>query len=68
MSDGAISEVRLLPVDLHFDDAAPIRGRPYLADPTLGARIIQDARTASGQFGARIDFNEAEGFGTLRID
>ena len=68
ISDGSISEVRLLPVDLHFDAAAPVRGRPYLADPKLGARIIQDARTASGQFGTRIDFNEAEGFGTLGVD
>lgn len=68
ISDGSISEIRLLPVDLHFEAAAPVRGRPYLADSKLGAHIIRDARMASGQFGTRIDFNEAEGFATLGVD
>ena len=68
VSNGAISQVRLLPVDLNFDAASPIRGRPYLADPALGARILQDTSEASAEFRIRIEFNEADGFGTLVVD
>ena len=65
---GSISEARLLPVDLQFDAAASVRGRPYLADSQLGASIVKEVRAASEQFGTRIEFSESEGFARLGLD
>lgn len=37
---GRLSRIDLLPIDLQFDAEAENRGRPQLADPSLGRRII----------------------------
>jgi poly-gamma-glutamate capsule biosynthesis protein CapA/YwtB (metallophosphatase superfamily) len=60
-------EVRLLPVDLGF--ALPVleRGRPGIADPGLGRKIIGDAAKRSKRFGTAIQYRESENTGRIRF-
>ena len=66
--EGALSEARLLPVDLNYDARPPVRGRPHLADPALGARIVEKMRAASEPFGTRLDFDGSRGVGLVALD
>ena len=59
------SEVRLIPVDLGFGQPIPIRGRPRIADPDLGRKIIADVTERSKPFGTTIKYLDSENVGLM---
>jgi poly-gamma-glutamate capsule biosynthesis protein CapA/YwtB (metallophosphatase superfamily) len=62
---GRLQEILLYPVTLGHGLSRPQRGRPMLADPELGRKIIGDLQRLSEPFGTRIDF--ADGVGRIRV-
>jgi poly-gamma-glutamate capsule biosynthesis protein CapA/YwtB (metallophosphatase superfamily) len=62
---GRLHEILLYPVTLGHGLPRPQRGRPMLADPELGRKIIGDLQRMSEPFGTRIDF--VDGVGRVRI-
>lgn len=61
---GEFKELRLHPLDLGFGKARSVRGRPVLADPALGRKIIEGVAAMSEGFGARVVWDEA-GYGVV---
>lgn len=62
---GKLAEVLLYPVTLGHGLQRPQRGRPMLAGPELGRKIIGDLQRMSEPFGTRIEF--VNGVGRIRI-
>lgn len=52
--DGELEEVRLYPVTLGHGLSRPVRGRPMLAGPELGARILDEVRRLSAPYGTEV--------------
>lgn len=67
IAEGGISRIRLIPVDLCFDAAAEQRGRPQIASPELGRRIIESVAALSKGFGTRIRYDEAANCGEVEL-
>ncbi len=61
---GELAEVRLYPVTLGHGLDRPVRGRPLLAGPEQGERIISGLRELSDPYGARIVWED--GVGVIR--
>jgi poly-gamma-glutamate synthesis protein (capsule biosynthesis protein) len=60
---GRASVIRLHPVVMQ--DAAPVSGIPYPADPERGLRILQRVQALSAPFGTKISIED--GIGVIRI-
>ncbi len=55
-------EVALHPISLGFKKPITERGRPLLADPVLGAKILADLTRLSGPFGTRLQIRNGVGY------
>jgi poly-gamma-glutamate synthesis protein (capsule biosynthesis protein) len=58
---GALIDLRLHPISLQFGKGRLVRGRPLLADATLGQKIIADLSERSKAFGTTIAFEKGVG-------
>lgn len=67
LAQGAVTRLRLIPLDLQFHAASEDRGRPRLAAPALGRDIIARAVKASKPFGTRILWREESGCGEVAL-
>ena len=65
--DGRLSRVRLLPIDLNFKATDGSRGRPKLASPEAGKRIIRLVKKRSSQFQTLIRYDPVENIGEVVI-
>lgn len=63
---GKLKEIRLLPVTLGFGESRARRGRPMLAGPELGRKIIDRLARLSEPFGTRIRYEN--GIGIIRLE
>lgn len=59
-SNGGLSRIRLLPVDLNFNSKDGSRGRPQLASPEVGKRILQVVERRSKRFNTLIRYDLTE--------
>lgn len=59
--DGELKEVRLHPITLGHGLPRAVRGRPMLADPDLGARILAEMAELSAGFGASLTVENGVG-------
>jgi poly-gamma-glutamate capsule biosynthesis protein CapA/YwtB (metallophosphatase superfamily) len=59
--------LELHPITLGFGLPASQRGRPLLADPELGRKIIHDLVERSQPFGTVVEWREREGIGVVRL-
>jgi poly-gamma-glutamate capsule biosynthesis protein CapA/YwtB (metallophosphatase superfamily) len=62
-----VTGIRLIPVDLGYDEDIPIRGRPRIADPKLGQQILSDVGERSRPYGTAIEYRSSENIGVVRI-
>jgi len=60
-----LREIKLIPVSLGFGQPRWVRGRPLLAEPILGQKIISDLKRLSEPFGVDIKYNEKENVGLI---
>jgi len=60
-----LTELKLYPISLGFGQPRSQRGRPVLAGPELGRKIIDDLRKFSAPFGTTIDFRDGTGIVTV---
>jgi len=61
----ALAELTLYPLTLGFGQPKPERGRPMLAEPALGQKIIDDVIRLSKPFGTTVVFET--GVGKVRV-
>jgi poly-gamma-glutamate capsule biosynthesis protein CapA/YwtB (metallophosphatase superfamily) len=64
--DGRLAELALHPISLGFGGARHVRGRPMLAPPELGTKILNDVTTLSAPFGTRISVRDGVGYVQLQ--
>ena len=64
-ADGGLSRIRLLPVDLNFESKDGSRGRPQLASPEVGKRIVERAAARSTGLKTRIRYDPDENIGEV---
>jgi poly-gamma-glutamate synthesis protein (capsule biosynthesis protein) len=60
--DGRLVELALHPISLGFGAARQVRGRPMLASPDLGTKILGDLTKLSAPFGTRISVRDGVGY------
>ena len=65
VSAGKVERIRLHPVDLQFDAEGEGRGRPRVADASLGRQIIETIAKKSKRFGTEIRYDAARNFGEI---
>lgn len=65
--DGALQEVRLYPITLGYGKPRPQRGRPLLASPADGRRIIERLANLSAPFGTEVRYLPAENVGVITV-
>lgn len=58
---GRLASVMLYPVTLGYDEPRSHRGRPRLASPQDGQRIIEELAAMSQKFGTRIEYRNGVG-------
>jgi poly-gamma-glutamate capsule biosynthesis protein CapA/YwtB (metallophosphatase superfamily) len=63
---GRLAGIVLHPVTLGYGEARPRRGRPRLADPIQGRRIIAHLADLSRPYGTKIDYDETRNVGVVR--
>ena len=63
----ALSRIRLLPIDLNFGAKDGSRGRPQLASPEAGKRIIEVVERRSRRFRTRIHYDPVENLGEVAL-
>jgi poly-gamma-glutamate capsule biosynthesis protein CapA/YwtB (metallophosphatase superfamily) len=64
--DDHVSRISLVPIDLQFD-AAEERGRPRIATPELGRRIVEEVATLSRPPGVGIVYDPATNRGNVDV-
>ena len=62
---GKLTELKLHPISLGFGQPRSQRGRPILAAPELGKKIIDDLRKFSATWGTKIEYRDGVGVVTL---
>jgi poly-gamma-glutamate synthesis protein (capsule biosynthesis protein) len=67
IAEGRVAAIRLLPLDLQFDAPGPQRGRPRIARPELGKRIIESVAALSQFNGTLIRYDPATNRGLVQI-
>jgi poly-gamma-glutamate synthesis protein (capsule biosynthesis protein) len=60
--------IRLLPVDLQFDESGDRRGRPRIAAPEMGRRIIESVAALSRRYATSIRYDAKGNCGLVTID
>lgn len=60
-------DVRLIPVDLGYGKPLPVYGRPKLADPQMGRKIIGGMNDKSKPFNTSIRYNDSDNTGVISI-
>ena len=60
-----LQQVELYPITLGFGQSAAFRGRPMLADDSLGRKIIGDLQRPSEPFHTKIDYRDRVGIITV---
>lgn len=60
-----LHEIKLYPISLGFGSPATVRGRPLLANPELGEKIIKDLQLLSKAFGTDIEYKD--GIGLVKL-
>jgi poly-gamma-glutamate synthesis protein (capsule biosynthesis protein) len=63
-----VRQIRLLPVDLQFGGGDDQRGRPQLATPQMGKRIVEAVAKLSEPYGTKIRYDEAKNCGVIEIN
>jgi poly-gamma-glutamate capsule biosynthesis protein CapA/YwtB (metallophosphatase superfamily) len=63
---GRLAELALHPISLGFGGPRHVRGRPMLAAPELGAKILGDLTKLSAPFGTRITTRDGVGYVELQ--
>lgn len=64
-SDRRLKEITLQPLSLGFRQPRTVRGRPRLADPSLGREIIERLAALSSPFGTEIRYRDGVGIVTI---
>jgi poly-gamma-glutamate capsule biosynthesis protein CapA/YwtB (metallophosphatase superfamily) len=59
--DGELSEITFHPITLGFETPRSQRGRPMMADPDLGKKIIERLREMSEHYGTEIAYEDGVG-------
>ncbi len=67
-ANGSLSRIRLLPIDLNFGAKDGSRGRPQLASPEPGKRIIEVVERRSRRFRTRIYYDPLENRGEVPLN
>lgn len=65
-TEGKVTAIRLYPIDLGYKLPRSVRGRPLLADPDLGEKIIREMDRMSAPFGTRVEWS-SEGYGEVKL-
>jgi len=65
--DGELDKVELHPIDLGFGRPRPQRGRPLLADPTVGDKILNDMDRLSKPYGVEVERDGGIGLIRARV-
>jgi poly-gamma-glutamate capsule biosynthesis protein CapA/YwtB (metallophosphatase superfamily) len=68
ISVGKVTRIRLIPTDLQFDSDGESRGRPQLASPELGRRILQTVAGHSREYGTQISYEPGDNCGHVVLD
>ncbi len=63
-----LAELALYPISLGFGQPRQIRGRPLMADPDLGRKIIGDLQRLSAPFGTEIEMRRGVGYVQLKTN
>jgi poly-gamma-glutamate synthesis protein (capsule biosynthesis protein) len=63
--NGELTAIELYPITLGFGEPRTVRGRPMLAGPELGEKIIGDLMRLSKPFGTEIEYRD--GIGVVRL-
>jgi poly-gamma-glutamate synthesis protein (capsule biosynthesis protein) len=66
-ADGSVSRIGIIPIDLQFDAADERRGRPQIATPEIGRRIVGEVAALSRALGIRIDYNSSANRGEVDL-
>jgi hypothetical protein len=53
-----IQRIRLLPIDLQFKGSPDRRGRPQIATPAMGRRILKRVAARSRRYGTKFHYDE----------
>ena len=64
---GALSEIRLLPLDLGMAQPMGVRGKPRWADPEMGRYLIGYIGERSKPYGTGIRYVEQENIGLVEL-
>ena len=64
--DGILKKIRLLPISLGFGKPRGIRGRPVVAGPELGKKIIEKLKLLSEPFNTNIVYTD--GLGVINVN
>jgi poly-gamma-glutamate capsule biosynthesis protein CapA/YwtB (metallophosphatase superfamily) len=68
VSGGRVTQIRLMPTDLQFDAGGESRGRPQLASPELGRRIIETVAQRSRRYGTSIRYDAGTNRGEVALE
>lgn len=66
-SNGRLTTIELFPLDLQFGTGMDDLGRPQLAGPELGKRIIEEVCLLSAQFGTKIHYDAVTNTGRIDV-
>ena len=64
---GGLSHIRLLPVDLNFNSKDGSRGRPRLASPEAGKRILMEVERRSKPFNTLVRYSPTDNVAEVRL-
>jgi poly-gamma-glutamate capsule biosynthesis protein CapA/YwtB (metallophosphatase superfamily) len=64
--NGRLAELALHPISLGYGAPRHVRGRPMVAPPELGSKILGDLTTLSAPFGTRITTRDGVGYVELQ--
>jgi poly-gamma-glutamate capsule biosynthesis protein CapA/YwtB (metallophosphatase superfamily) len=68
ISGRKVMRIRLIPIDLQFDSEGESRGRPQLASPELGERIVERVALQSRNYGTQIRYDRKANCGEVVLD
>ncbi|MEO1158921.1 MAG: CapA family protein [Pseudomonadota bacterium] len=66
-AEDRLETIELFPLDLQFGAGLDDLGRPQLAEPELGRRIIEEVRLQSARFGTRVLYDDVTNTGRIDV-